>query len=267
MQESMGLDDPVPGTKRSPGRPTKKTRAVTDRLFAAIEKGMPYSMACELSGISEAVFYQWRQDPAFDAQVTRRTAESVFELLDTIKEARHQNWQAAAFLLERRWPKHYGRAEAQLNFEVAVTNNNQTVNHLVIAAEVADQIQSRTERAAATVEKLFAAKTAATGTKGDDIREVETLMVSALAITMPPGEPPSSWWTQLAQGSNDRPITEEAAVFVCQTLLRESGGLAAQSTRIDFETDPVTLRDLHAAIQDRMGPPGWAALLKKGDSK
>ena len=267
MQESIGLDDPVPGQKRSAGRPTKKTKAVTDRLFAAIERGMPYAMACELSGISEAVFYQWRQDSAFDAEVMRRTTESVFELLDTIKEARHQNWQAAAFLLERRWPRHYGRAEAQLNFEVAIQNNinTQTVNNtLVVTAEVAGEIGSRVREVDAKIERLLKDKRGGNG--ATDFPEVPTVVHATVSapITKPVGEPSPGWWAQLSQGDNSRTIAKEAAVFVCGTLVREVlGGLASQSTTVEFNSEVITLRDLHAAIQDLMGSEGWSALVKK----
>jgi hypothetical protein len=42
------------------------------------------------------------------------------------------------------------------------------------------------------------------------------------------------------------------------------GGLAAQGTPIDFDqSEPITLRDLHAAIQDLAGAKGWSVLLKK----
>ena len=266
MQESIGLDDPVPGQKRSTGRPTKKTKAVTDRLFAAIERGMPYAMACELSGISEAVFYQWRQDSAFDTEVIRRTRESVFELLDTIKEARHQNWQAAAFLLERRWPRHYGRAEAQLNFEVAITNNNQTVNNtLIVSAEVGDQIQSRAGRADATIEKLFAARKAAQtnsgdGKNGDDIREVETSLVPGV-IVRPAGMATEDWWRQFCRGSTDRLVERQTAQWVVQTVARETLGSSAGS--ISFEDETVRIGELLGVLERLTGTNGWQQLLKK----
>jgi hypothetical protein len=77
-----------------------------------------------LAGISEDTFFAWRhENPEFNEEVLRITRESVFTLLDTLKEAHQQSWQSAAFMLERRWPKFFGRAEAQLNFALAVQNN------------------------------------------------------------------------------------------------------------------------------------------------
>jgi hypothetical protein len=106
------------------GRPTKRTKPTLKRLFDGIRRGIPYEMCCELAGISEECFFKWRrQDPAFDAEVLRLTQESVFSLLDTIKEASQQSWQSAAFLLERRWARFYGRPETQLNLALAIQNN------------------------------------------------------------------------------------------------------------------------------------------------
>jgi hypothetical protein len=228
-------------------------------------------MACELSGISEAVFYQWRQDPAFDAQVIRRTSESVFELLDTIKEARHQNWQAAAFLLERRWPRHYGRAEAQLNFEVAIQNNinTQTVNNtaLIVTAEVATQIQGRAERADAVIEKLFAARKAAQieperlRTNGHDIREVETSLVPGV-IVRPVGIPSAGWWSQFAQGDSSRAVAKDAAQWVVQTLAQETLGSRAGSVAFDNDA---TVGEVLGTLERVAGPAGWQRLLKKAE--
>jgi hypothetical protein len=321
MEKSIGIDDPVPGQKRSVGRPTKKTKAVTDRLFAAIERGMPYAMACELSGISEAVFYQWRQNPAFDAEVIRRTSESVFELLDTIKEARHQNWQSAAFLLERRWPRYYGRAEAQLNFEVAIQNNinmqgangnhsfetaivsdleflglrkHESYQHRpherqareveaevvpedlsgtltvtshpgcsVISATQAASNQVRADKAAQRIDELLRAKRAGNG-NAESLEPATASQMVLAPIVMPEGELSQGWWSQLVVGDNSRPVTRETAVAVCRIILRDTlGGLAAQGASVDFESEVVTLRDLHAAIQDLTGPRGWSALLRK----
>jgi hypothetical protein len=115
--------------KHRGGRPTKKTEDTIKRLFDGIRRGIPYTMCCELAGISEDTFFAWRhENPEFNEEVLRVTRESVFTLLDTLKEAHQQSWQSAAFMLERRWPKFYGRAEAQLNFLIQQNNINTSAN-------------------------------------------------------------------------------------------------------------------------------------------
>jgi hypothetical protein len=113
-------------TKSRGGRITKKNKATLKRLFDGIRRGIPYAMCCELAGISEESFFKWRRlDPAFDAEVIKLTQESVFSLIDTLKEASLQSWQSAAFLLERRWARFYGKPETQFNLALAVQNNVQ----------------------------------------------------------------------------------------------------------------------------------------------
>src|SRR4029077_11539126 len=159
MLEPVGVDDHIPGQKRLRGRPTKKTKTIVKRLFDGIKRGVPYAMACELAGVAEETFYQWRQrDPAFDAEVLKVTRESTFALLDTILEARHENWQAAATLLERRWARYYGRAEAQLNFLLAVQNNNGSAgdSSISITLQEANGIESTAEPVRESVKAMFA---------------------------------------------------------------------------------------------------------------
>jgi hypothetical protein len=127
------------------GRATKKTKDTIKRLYDGIRRGIPYVMCCELAGISEECFFKWRrQNPAFNAEVLRLTRESVFSLLDTLKEAHQQSWQSAAFMLERRWPKFYGRAEAQLNFLVQqnnIQNGNRTASSQQFEAMVLGDLE------------------------------------------------------------------------------------------------------------------------------
>jgi hypothetical protein len=83
---------------------------------------------------------------------------------------------------------------------------------------------------------------------------------------MPEGEPSQGWWSQLVQGDNSRQIERETAIEICRIILRDTlGGPVAQATPIDFDqSEPITLQDLHAAIQELAGAKGWSALLKKG---
>jgi hypothetical protein len=71
-------------------------------------------------------------------------------------------------------------------------------------------------------------------------------------ITMPEGEPGQWWWAQLTTGSGEREIDKPAAIRVCRIILRDTlGGPVAQATPIDFaQSEPIALRDLHAAIQE-----------------
>ena len=83
---------------------------------------------------------------------------------------------------------------------------------------------------------------------------------------MPEGEPSQGWWSQLTAGSNTNEGDKQAEIRVCRTILRDTlGGLIAQATPIDFDqSEPITLRDLHAAIHELAGAKGWTTVLEKG---
>jgi len=244
------------------GRPGKRTPQLEKALLAAIETGAPYRIACLACGISDDAFNEWRRkDPVFAKQVEEAAGKTALRLLKKIEANAEENFSAAAWILERRFPSDFSRPEIQLQ----INTTNQTINNtLVVTAEVAGEISSRVREVDARIERLLKDKRGGNGAPG--FPEVPTVVHATVSapITKPVGEPSPGWWAQLSQGDNARLIAKEAAVFVCGTLVREVlGGLASQSTTVEFNSEVITLRDLHAAIQDLMGPEGWSALVKK----
>ena len=80
------------------GRPTKKTPARCKLLFAAIEEGLPFVVACQSAGVSYERFNFWRRtDPRFAQAVVLAEAKAIQENLKYIKDARAENWPAAAW--------------------------------------------------------------------------------------------------------------------------------------------------------------------------
>ena len=139
----------------------------------------------------------------------------------------------------------------------------------IVSQSQEEENQRRLREVDGKMAKLFASKgKAKNGNGAPAVPSPEapaSAMVPALIVT-PVGNPSPGWWSQLSQGDNSRMIAKEAALYVCRTLVREVlGGLAAQSTTVEFESEIVTLRDLHSAIQDLMGPAGWQRLLKKAE--
>jgi hypothetical protein len=146
-------------------------------------------------------------------------------------------------------------------------NREDHPNGAVISESQASANAKRVSKVDEKIEELLKAKRAGNGSHAaipEPAAAASNAMVSA-PIVMPVGDPSPGWWSQLSQGDNSRTIAKEAAVYVCRTLVREvMGGLAAQSTTVEFESEVVTLRDLHSVIQDLMGPKGWSALVRKG---
>jgi hypothetical protein len=98
------------------GRPGKRTPQLEKALLAAIETGAPYRIACLACGISDDTFTEWRRkDPAFAAQVEKAAGKTALRLLKKIEANAEENFSAAAWILERRFPTDFSRPEVQLN--------------------------------------------------------------------------------------------------------------------------------------------------------
>lgn len=108
------------------GRPTKFTPERCADIISAISRRAPYQLAAEANGISERTLFYWLEEGANDLDnnvdsefarflqsIKRVEMQKVMEHTDMIA-AKPERWQADAWLLERRWPKHFG-ANAQVN--------------------------------------------------------------------------------------------------------------------------------------------------------
>lgn len=125
--------------KHPGGRPSKLTPETMDRLCQALQRGASHEHAAAYAGISPATFYRWKAlgegaDPTdseladfaeFLETVKKAEACGAFELLGAIRDAAggeaeegeggaprgRAQWQAGAWILERRWPEMYGKRE------------------------------------------------------------------------------------------------------------------------------------------------------------
>ncbi len=112
--------------KDTTGRPTKFTPERCAAIINDIANRVPYEFAAEANGISEATLYIWLDIGKTHQNEGVNSPYAVF--LEGIKKAERNRiiqhnenisdhvdkWQADAWILERRWHKHYG-SNAQLN--------------------------------------------------------------------------------------------------------------------------------------------------------
>ena len=122
-----GKPNPPKEYAREPtGRPSKFTPERRASIIDAIAHRIPYEMAAEANGISLETLYEWlrigklHRDEGIESDYTifsealkRAEMTKVREHTEIIA-ARPERWQADAWLLERRWHKHFG-PNAQLN--------------------------------------------------------------------------------------------------------------------------------------------------------
>lgn len=100
------------------GRPASKpTKAQHAAIVEGRRKGLPWKACAGAAGIHHTTLLKWRtkgedgEEPyaALVADVEKAEAESIHDLLSRIEAAATETWQAAAWLLERRYPREYGR--------------------------------------------------------------------------------------------------------------------------------------------------------------
>lgn len=120
MSETENID------KNLGGRPSKFTPERRQAILDSIGKRIPYILAAESNGICEETLYAWLRQgiedreqgiesefARFSEDLKRVEREKIEHHLRKIDE-NVKNWQADAWILERRWYKLFG-ANVQLN--------------------------------------------------------------------------------------------------------------------------------------------------------
>jgi len=98
------------------GRPTKLTTEVQERLGQAIRMGLTHKEAAAYAGIGERTFYDWMRDKAHFAQfINAREGEGQATLLALIQRAAKEDWRAAAWILEHRWPEEWAKSRIDIH--------------------------------------------------------------------------------------------------------------------------------------------------------
>ena len=104
--------------KRRVGRPSKLDRGIADRAVLAIRLGAPFELAGLYAGIRRETITKWvrrgDENPKgeygeFARRVKEAEGKAVVGCLARIRDAAEREWQAAAWLLERRYPEQFGR--------------------------------------------------------------------------------------------------------------------------------------------------------------
>ena len=95
------------------GRRSKATEARIEALVIALGTGCTREAAARHAGIDRTTLYRWiERDAAIRIRVEKAEADVEVRLAAQIVQAAPVDWRAAAWLLERRRPAGYGRAQA-----------------------------------------------------------------------------------------------------------------------------------------------------------
>lgn len=136
-------------------RKTKITPELIDEICTYIENGNNYEDTLDMVGVATTTFYRWLQEadtgingnnpkkPATDLKLKRelkegiKKAEAAFKAfhIQNITKASKKEWQASAWILERRYPKEF----AKIDRVVALTSDAPKENGML--GEILDFLQ------------------------------------------------------------------------------------------------------------------------------
>lgn len=93
------------------GRRTKYTAEVAKKITDAIRVGATYELAAKYAGVHYDTFNEWRKAKSeFSEAINMAEGQGALGWLAKIEQAANDGtWQAAAWKLERRYPREYGR--------------------------------------------------------------------------------------------------------------------------------------------------------------
>lgn len=92
------------------GRQSKYTTDVVQKIEQALRIGATLKLAAEYAGISEDTLIGWKKRyPDFSAKCAGACAAGAMKWLAVIDQAAPEDWRAAAWKLERRYPEEYGQ--------------------------------------------------------------------------------------------------------------------------------------------------------------
>ena len=135
-----------------PGKPGKPRRKRDPKIIAAIldhlRLGAPIVLSTAACGISADSFANWRREsPELQAEVEKAISQGAVAKLRKIEALGKENFQAMAWLLERRFPEHFSRPE--VHFSIGIQNNVSAASngHLDFASVVVSDIEFATLKA------------------------------------------------------------------------------------------------------------------------
>ena len=112
-------------------RPSKATEARIETLLVALRTGCTREAACDHAGIVRTTLYRWVESkPGLRARVEKAEADAEVRFTAQVaRAAGDDDWRAAAWWLERRRPKSYGRAQAAAGIAAAGASVSAPASH------------------------------------------------------------------------------------------------------------------------------------------
>jgi len=130
-------------------RSSKLTPEVQQRICDALGVGATYELAASYGGVAYETFRQWRETkPAFSGALKDAEGRAAVALLAKIQKAAGEGtWQAAAWILERRYPQLYGRTVQTVEATVTATVDATVTARAALREHLSDADVDRLTRA------------------------------------------------------------------------------------------------------------------------
>ena len=112
----------------------KKTPERMKRILQALELGATYQLAANAAGISATTLTRWmREDEEFGDECRSSEGKAAVRWLAKLEQAASAgDWHAAAWKLERRFPREYGKRivehEGTVDYVIDLSLGGQTSN-------------------------------------------------------------------------------------------------------------------------------------------
>jgi hypothetical protein len=112
---TTAITDQNPPRNRSRSE-RKQTAKMLSAICELVKNGLSVSHAAEKLHIHHSTAARWRKElPEFDAAILAAEAEFIDSQVANIRTAAKTSWQAAAWLLERKFPAFFSQPQVQFN--------------------------------------------------------------------------------------------------------------------------------------------------------
>ena len=121
---------------------TKYCAEIVDAICDGLVAGLSIKAVCGIVNISEQTYYNWMEKyPDFNEAVNSTRPAFEAQMLEIIKQQAHDDWRAAAWILDRRYPREWG-AHKELDLNINKTDGTEQVLSFIKQAQ--DKLKSST---------------------------------------------------------------------------------------------------------------------------
>lgn len=116
---TTGITNQKPPPNRSRSE-FKRTAKMLSAICELVKSGLSVHHAAQKLHVHHSTVGRWRREsPDFDTAILAAEAEFIDSQVANIRTAAKTSWQAAAWLLERKWPAFFSQPQVQFNMPEA----------------------------------------------------------------------------------------------------------------------------------------------------